>query len=105
MFLQLFHKKPVRDLCQDPDSVSGFSFCILAGPMLQVLHDRKGVIHQTMALAAFHIDNGADPAVIMLEGRIIKPLLLYLFKQIFHSDTSVFTVLTVLPDSFLPPFF
>ena len=65
-------KKGMRNLGQNPDAVAGFALRVLPGPMLQILHDLKGVLHDLTALSPLNIHAGPDPAVIVLKLLPVK---------------------------------
>jgi len=69
---QTLTEELVRDLGEDADAVAGLAVGVAAGPVLQVLHDRQGVVHGLAAAHAFDIDTAADPAVVVLEGRLVQ---------------------------------
>jgi hypothetical protein len=56
----------VRYLKQDPDTVADFAAGILAGPVAEMFHDAKGIIYRTVRSSSVNIDDGADPAGIVL---------------------------------------
>ena len=65
------------DLGQDPDTVAHLSGGVLAGSVLQLLHDMQGVIHDLMILTPVDIDDGPDAAGIMFELCIHGDFLIY----------------------------
>ena len=60
-------KKFVRNLRQNSDTVTGFTFCILSCTMLQIFHDLKCIFHCLMTFYALNIDAGSDATIIMLK--------------------------------------
>ena len=60
----------MRDLREDPHAIAHFSGGVLAGTMLQLLHDVQGVIHHPAVLAPVDIHDTADAAGIMFHQRV-----------------------------------
>ena len=70
------HHQPVGNLHHQPDAVSGFAAGVLAGAMLQFLHDLQRVVHGPVTLLAADADDRADPAGIVLHGRTVQGIVL-----------------------------
>ena len=62
------------DLKQDTYTVSGLSFRIFSGAVLQVLHDVKRALHGLMTFNPFAVHHCSDSAVIMFKRRAVQPL-------------------------------
>ncbi len=56
----------MRNPDQDPDAVTDRSARVLSGPVLQLLHDGKRVIHDRILRDAVDLDDRSDAAGIML---------------------------------------
>ena len=52
----------MRDLSQYSDAVTDLSGCILAGPVIQFLHDMEGIIQDSVFFCPVYIDDRADTA-------------------------------------------
>ena len=68
------YKKIMRHLDEDARTVAGVGLAATRPAMVQVDKDLQGVAHQLVGLLAFHVDDKAQPARIVLELRIIKTL-------------------------------
>ncbi len=71
-------KKFVGDLGQNTDTVTGLTFRILTGSVLQILYDLQRILYSSAALLSMNIDTGSDTAVIML-----NLICLFLFRTSF----------------------
>ena len=60
-------KKFVGDLGQNTDTVTGLTFRILTGSVLQILYDLQRILNSSAAFLSMNIDTGSDTAVIMLK--------------------------------------
>ena len=67
------------DLSQDTHAITGLSCGVLSCPVLQTLHDLQRIIHKAVTLLAFHMNDGTDATVIMLEGFVIQAFLFQFF--------------------------
>ena len=56
-------------LRENPHAVSRLALRILAGPVLQILHNLKRILHNRAALLALDVHAGADTAVVVLKLR------------------------------------
>ena len=65
-------KEFVGDLQHDADTVSGLSFRVFTGAMLEILYNVESLLHGAVTLDAFDIGYGTDTAVVMLKARIVK---------------------------------
>ena len=67
----------MADLQQNPHAVAGLSQGILAGTVLQTLHDLQGVVHGLMGLFPVDVHHGTDAAGIpLIDGAVSQPLFL-----------------------------
>ena len=64
-FLHRFAEKFMRNLLQYTYTVSDLAVCVLAGPVLQLFHNVKRIIKNTMIRMTVNIDNHADTAGVM----------------------------------------
>ena len=64
-FLRRCLEKLVRDLRQDADAVTDLSGGVLAGPVLQFLHDVQRVVQNLVVLPSVNIYNASDAAGIV----------------------------------------
>ena len=60
------------DLEQDAHAVAGLALGVLAGPVLQLLHDLQGVVHRGVAPAAPDVHHGADAAGVVLKPWVVQ---------------------------------
>ena len=60
-------KKFVGDLGQNTDTVTGLTFRILTGSVLQIFYDLQRILNGSAAFLSVNIDTGSDTAVIMLK--------------------------------------
>ena len=74
----------MRDLQQDSNTVSGFSFGILSRSVFQIFYNLQRVFHSSVAFDSFTVYYRADSTVIMLKLFPIQTFCL-LFHVIFHS--------------------
>ena len=72
----------VRDLDQDAHAVAGLSPGVLAGPVLQLLHDLQGVVHCPVAGSSLNVHHGADAAGVVLKVRPVKALTVLSFHMV-----------------------
>ena len=56
----------MRDPDQDPDAVTDRSARVLAGPVLQLLHDCQSIVHDRILRNAVDLDDRSDAARVML---------------------------------------
>ena len=63
------------NLCQDSDTISCLSLCILSGSMLQIFHDMQCTCYCTVAFLTFNINDCSNTAVIMFKTFTIQTLL------------------------------
>ena len=68
-----FLEEFVADLQKDAHAVAGFALGVLAGAVLQMLHDLQGVVQRLVALAALDVHHRADAAVVVLKFRVVQP--------------------------------
>ena len=78
-------KKAVGNLKHDANAVAGLALGVLAGPVLQILHDVECLIDCLMGLDAFDVGNRPDSAVVMLKTRVVQS---WLFLFGIHKHTS-----------------
>ena len=78
----------MRNLCEDPDTVSGLTLRILSCSVVKMFHDRQRITYQLMTLLSLYINDSPDPAVIMLKGRVIQAPALYGSESFCHDRTS-----------------
>ena len=69
----------MRDLRHNANTITGRSVGILAGAMFKLFNDSQRVFYRPMRSLSADIDNGADPAGIMLAFLFGESLLMYLF--------------------------
>lgn len=60
-------QKFVGDLGQNTYTVTGLTFRILTGSVLQILYDLQRILNSSAAFLSMNIDTGSDTAVIMLK--------------------------------------
>ena len=77
-------KKLVGDLEEDAHAVTGLAFSILAGTMLQPLHNGQRIVHRLMALAALDVYHSANAAGIVLKLWVIQTKGVFLLCKVFH---------------------
>ena len=65
----------VRRLDEDAGAVAGIGFAAAGAAVLQVMQDLDGLLNDVVRLAALDVDDEADAAGVVLELRIVKPLL------------------------------
>ena len=61
------------DLQQDADTVAGLPGSVLAGPVLQLLHNLQRVVHRAVIGFAVDADHRADAAGVMLQLGYVQP--------------------------------
>jgi len=74
-----FFKKGIRKLRHNADAITGSAIGVLAGAVFKLFDDLQRVIYCPMRSLSADIDNGADPAGIMLAFLFGESLLMYLF--------------------------
>ena len=74
----------VADLQHDAHAVTGLAFSILAGTMLQPLHNGQRIVHRLMALAALDVHHSANAAGIVLKLWIVQTKGVFLLCKVFH---------------------
>ena len=72
-------KQRVRQLRHNADAIAGSAIGVLAGAVFKLFDDLQRVIYCPMRSLSADIDNGADPAGIMLAFLFGESLLMYLF--------------------------
>ena len=65
-FLRGLFEESVRDLREDADAVADFARGVLAGPVLELLHDVQGVVEDPVVLSAVDVNYCSDAAGIVL---------------------------------------
>ena len=65
-------KEFMGDLRQNTNTVTGLTFCILSGTMLQILNDLQCIFNGFSALHTLNVYTGTDTAVIMLKLRTVQ---------------------------------
>ena len=70
-----FLEKCMRNLSQNTNTVSGLSFCILSGSVLQMLNDAQCSCHCVVSLPALDIYNCTDTTVVMFKTFAVQALL------------------------------
>ena len=83
-----FLEKLVADLGQDANTVAGFALGVLAGAMLQMLHDLQRILDGFMGLAALDVHHRADTAVVMFQARVIQAGRLLHRSKVLHCKLS-----------------
>ena len=78
-------EEAVGNLKHDSYAVSGFPFCVLSGPVLQILHDVEGLVHCFMGLESLNIGYRSDSTVIVFESGVIQSRIFFLPV---HSSAS-----------------
>jgi hypothetical protein len=73
----------MRDLQEDSDSVAGLTAGVFAGTVLQFFHNLQRVVDGTARLFTMDVDNGSDPAGIMLKRRTIQRVSILI---LIHND-------------------
>ena len=56
----------MRDLREDADTVAHFARGVLAGPVLELLHDVQSVVKDPVVFSAVDVNYGSDAAGIVL---------------------------------------
>ena len=79
-----FGEELVADLQHDAHAVTGLAFSILAGTMLQPLHNGQRIVHRLMALAALDVYHSANAAGIVLKLWVIQTKGVFLLCKVFH---------------------
>lgn len=79
-------QKGIRKLRHNADAIAGSAIGVLAGAVFKLFDDLQRVIYCPMRSLSADIDNGADPAGIMLAFLFGESLLMYLF----HAFLSLF---------------
>ena len=79
-----FGEELVADLQHDAHAVTGLAFSILAGTMLQPLHNGQRIVHRLMALASLDIHHSANAACIVLKLWVIQTKGVFLLCKVFH---------------------
>ena len=77
--LRCFFKKSMWNLRHNADAIAGGAVSVLAGAVFKFFDDLQRVIYCPMRSLSADIDNGADPAGIMLDFLFGESLLMYLF--------------------------
>lgn len=74
----------VADLQQNAHAVTGLTFSILAGTVLQPFHNGQCIVHGLVAFAALDIHHSANAAGIVLKLWIVQTKGVFLLCKVFH---------------------
>ena len=74
----------MADLQHDAHAVAGLALGILAGTVLQPLHNGQCIVHGLVAFAALDIHHSANAAGIVLKLWIIQTKGVFLLCKVFH---------------------
>ena len=64
----------VRDLEENPGSITGTGITALRATMVEVLQDLQALLHHAVGLVPLDVDYKPDPAAVFFEPGIVEPL-------------------------------
>ena len=106
-FLTGLFEEFVRNLQKDTNTITGLSFCIFTGTMLQMFYNPERIGNCIMSFFTFYIYNNTDPAVVVFKFTAVQTMIfsayfLHIHLPFLIPDFSPAGFFSVLHNHLLP---